>query len=109
MLCACSDKENPGETGMVTDSRIAGTGDTVVLETGDTYIHETGDTYIQVDPEIATSGHVICAAGGMVSTSDIFGVTCTGPVEIATQQASNDEFTWQPGPMVVIAPASGLD
>ena len=100
-LCACSGKDDSGETGALDD--------TLSTETGDTLTTETGDTNPQVDPETVTQGEVFCASGGVVRNDSFSGVTCTGPVEIATQIASNDQFTWQPGPMVVIAPASGLD
>ena len=100
-LCACSGKDDSDETGALDD--------TLSTETGDTSTTETGDTSPPVEPETVTQGEAFCASGGVVRNDSFSGVTCTGPVEIATQTASNAQFTWQPGPMVVIAPASGLD
>ncbi len=52
----------------------------------------------------AGEGFGFCAGGGWVTGSDIHGVTCTAPLDVASTRSSNDDFTWQPGPISFIAP-----
>ncbi|MEE2750154.1 MAG: hypothetical protein VX519_01885 [Myxococcota bacterium] len=73
------------------------------IETGAESGGETGgDTSALEAP--AGEGFAFCAGGGWVSGADIQGVTCTAPVDVASNPSSSADYNWQPGPITFIAP-----
>jgi len=99
LILGCRSKDMSQETGVVEH-----TGTETAAETGT----ETGGDTSGPAPEIATEGLAFCSGGGVVSGGGFSGVSCTAPLDVATSFASNDAYTWQPGPITFIAPAGGL-
>ncbi len=93
-LFACSETKSSHSAGPSGDAGDADTGT---------------DADTDTDVEDVTTHQTFCAGGGVVSNDNYSGTTCTAPLEIATRNASNDSFTWQPGPTVFIAPRGGLE
>ena len=103
LILGCRSKDMSQETGVVDH-----TGTETVAETGTETGAETGRDTSGPAPENATEGLAFCSGGGVVSGGGFSGVSCTAPLDVATRFASNDAYTWQPGPITFIAPAGGL-
>ena len=90
--------------GTDTGGNDTGTPDTGSTDTGDTaHTGETGDTGEAAAPP--PSGGHFCAAAGTMTGGGYVAVTCTAPVDAASGTvATGGGYTWQPGPVVRLAP-----
>jgi hypothetical protein len=91
LASGCREKDLAVDTGDVD------TGEPV--ETGTESGNETG-----TPGETAREGSIFCAAGGAVSGTNVHGVTCTAPLDIAAVFLTSGNYTWQPGPITFVAP-----
>jgi hypothetical protein len=73
------------------------------IETATESGNETG-TETGTPGETAREGSIFCAAGGAVSSTNVHGVTCTAPLDIAGVFQTSGSYTWQPGPITFVAP-----
>ena len=68
---------------------------------------DTGDAVsasVTIGADARPPAFAWCSGGGQASNGEITAVTCTSPVELATQPASNGQLTWYPGPLRAVAP-----
>ena len=95
--CRKKEQEDSGvDTAIIVDS--ADSSDTGDTDTGDT---DTGDTGVVVNA--GPQGFAFCAAGGRMSNATHQAIICLGPMDIAGIEVSDANYTWQPGPIYILA------
>ena len=70
---------------------------------------ESGESGLYAVEEEVFEGVSLCASGGKQGNDRFSGVSCTAPMDIATQPSSNSNWTWQPGAIRRIAPGPSSD
>ena len=68
---------------------------------------QNADIYPGSDTQCDEINTTICSSGGIVEGSNVRGVFCFAPMDVAAApKASNSSITWEPGPMTQITKPS---